>query len=108
MRGVRWLITTQPNARIHSAASVVVCAAAAGLGVSREEWCLLVLAMALVWTAEALNTALEALADAAIQKPHELIARAKDVAAGGVLLASLGAAVVGAVVFVPHLRIAFP
>jgi diacylglycerol kinase (ATP) len=66
-------------------------------------WCALVLAIMAVWTAEALNTALEFLADAATPQMHPLVKKAKDVAAGAVLLSAIGAAIVGVLVFWPHL-----
>ena len=61
------------------------------------------LAIALVLAAECLNTALESLADAVAPDPHPLVARAKDAAAGGVLLAAIGAAVIGLLVLGPPL-----
>jgi diacylglycerol kinase (ATP) len=75
------------------------------LGLSRLEWCAVVLACAAVWSAEALNTALELLADATTQEMHPLIGQAKDVAAGAVLVTAIGAAVVGLLVFGPHLLV---
>ncbi|MBW2272906.1 MAG: diacylglycerol kinase family protein [Deltaproteobacteria bacterium] len=101
--GIRALLRTQHNARIHGAASVVVVAAGFWLGLGVTEWCMVVLAMALVWSAEALNTALELLADALAPDHNPLVGRAKDMAAGGVLLAALGAAAVGVMVFLPRL-----
>jgi diacylglycerol kinase (ATP) len=70
---------------------------------SALEWCAVVLAIGAVWTAEAFNTALEALVDLASPENHPLAARAKDVAAGAVLCASISAVVVGAIVFLPKL-----
>jgi diacylglycerol kinase len=67
------------------------------------EWCALVSAIALVWAAEALNTAVELLTDLVQPERHPLAGRAKDAAAAGVLLASIGAAVIGALVFLPRL-----
>ena len=61
-------------------------------------------AIALVWVAEAVNTAIEALADVVTSERHPGIARAKDVAAGAVLLAAIASLVVAALVFVPRLR----
>ena len=72
------------------------------LGLS-QYWALLVFAIALVWVSETLNTAIEFLADAAVPDPHSLIKHAKDVAAGAVLLASLAALAIGALVFLPRL-----
>jgi diacylglycerol kinase (ATP) len=60
-------------------------------------------AIILVWSAEAFNTALEELADALHPERDPGIGRAKDVAAAAVLIAALGAAVIGMLVFVPHL-----
>ena len=97
-RGVGSMLRTEANARVHLAATVAVVAAASAAGVDLVGWAALVLAIAAVWTAEALNTALEALADAAAPERSRAVGRAKDVAAGGVLLAAVGAAVVGALV----------
>ena len=57
------------------------------------------MAIIIVWLAEALNTAVEFLADSITQDHHPLIGKAKDVAVGGVLVASIGAAVIGVIVF---------
>jgi diacylglycerol kinase len=100
--GLAVMIRTQPNAWIHSVATVVVVAAGAWLGLGARDWSLLVIAIALVWLTEALNTAIEFLADAAVPDPHSLIKHAKDVAAGAVLLASVAAAAIGALVFLPR------
>jgi len=102
-RGLAQVIRTQHNAWIHAAATVLVIGCGVALGVSVVEWCLLVLAIAGVWCAEALNTALEALGDAVSREHHALLALAKDAAAGGVLVAAVGAAVIGALVLVPRL-----
>ncbi len=102
LRGLRvWV--TQPNARIHCAAAATVIALGLWLEVSRLEWVALVLAIALVMGAEALNTALEYVVDLASPEWHPLARDAKDVAAAAVLLCSLGAAVVGLLVFAPYL-----
>jgi diacylglycerol kinase (ATP) len=101
-RGIRWL-ASEPNARIHLVAALLALAIAGAVGLSSTEWALIVLAIALVFATEALNTALERLADAAVPHEHPLIGAAKDLGAGAVLLASLGAAVVGALVLGPRL-----
>lgn len=102
-RGLFSLIKTQPNARIHLLATIAVILAGVLLHVSAGEWCWLVLAMTVVWTAEAFNTAIEQLADVVSPDLHPAIARAKDVAAGGVLAAALGSVVIGLLVFGPHI-----
>ncbi len=102
-RGLKVLLQTQPNARIHAVASVLVVGAGAFLRISPAEWALIALAIGCVWAAEALNTAVEFVVDLASPERHPLAARAKDVAAGAVLVAAIGAAIAGIVVFGPHM-----
>jgi len=104
LAGLRTLLLTQHNAWIHAVATLLVLAAGLWFGLSPYEWLWLVLAMTLVWTAEAFNTALELLADAVTREPHPLIGQAKDVAAGAVLISAIGAVIIGATIFGPHLR----
>jgi diacylglycerol kinase len=103
LRGIGCLLRTQANARIHLAATIVVVAGGFLLGVSRPEWCALIAAIGLVWTAEGLNTAIEAVVDLASPERDPLAERAKDTAAGAVLLAALAASAIGAIVFIPHI-----
>lgn len=101
--GIGTLIVSQPNARIHLVATIVVFAGAFLFGLSGLEWCVIILAVVIVWAAEALNTALEHLADASTPQFHPLVKKAKDVAAGGVLVAAAGSVIVGIVVFGPRI-----
>jgi len=101
--GIGLLLRETHNARIHLLFTLLVPVLAAFLGVGRGEWVALLLCIALVWTAEALNSALEYLADAAVPERHELIGRAKDAAAAGVLICAAVAAVVGLLVLLPPL-----
>src|SRR6186997_1700091 len=81
-RGLWLLVSSEPNARIHLLATVLVAIAGLWLGLSRDEWCLIVVAVALVWISEGLNSALEALADHVAPERHPLVGRAKDISAG--------------------------
>lgn len=101
-RGLKVLVQTQHNARIHAVATLLVVGAGALLRISSVEWALIVLAIVGVWAAEALNTAVEFVVDLASPEQHPLAAKAKDVAAAGVLIAAIGAAIVGGIVFGPH------
>ncbi len=94
---------TQPNLRIHLGISAGVVILAALLRVERWEWVLLLLTIGLVLSIEATNTAIEAVVDLACPSIRPLAGRAKDAAAGAVLLAAVFAVIVGAVIFVPHL-----
>ena len=103
--GIWIMLQTQHNAWIHAVATAGVCGAGWCVGLSAAEWCWIVLAIMAVWTAEAFNTALEFLADAVLPEFHPLIKKAKDVAAGAVLITALGAAIIGVLVFYPHIAL---
>jgi len=97
------MLRTQHNAWVHACASVVACALGWWLSLDTREWCWIIVAMMAVWTAEALNTALERLSNAVTREPNPLVGQAKDAAAGAVLIAAVGAAAIGALVMGPHL-----
>lgn len=100
--GLWTLMRTQPNARIHLVATVFVIAAGWWFGLSKPDWLWITIAIISVWMAEALNTALEFLADAVHPDQHPLIKHAKDVSAAAVLISALGAVVIGLLVFLPY------
>jgi diacylglycerol kinase (ATP) len=102
IRGVLRMVRCQHNAWIHAAATVLVIAAGLVVRLSAGDWCWVVLAIAIVWTAEALNTAFEFLADVASPEFHPVVRDAKDVAAGAVLITAIAAAIIGGVVFWPY------
>jgi diacylglycerol kinase len=102
-RGLLFVARSQHNAWVHAAATLVVLAAAVLLRIRRDEWALLVLSIVLVWSAEAVNTAVEALGDAVSPEWRPAIGRAKDAAAAAVLVSAVGAVVVGVLVFGPRI-----
>jgi len=102
-RGLRTLVAGQVNARIHLAATVAVVAAGFAAGLSTLEWIAIVIAVSTVWCAEAINTALELLADRTAPERHPLVGAAKDVAAAGVLVAAICALIIGVLIFVPRI-----
>ena len=102
-RGICVTLRTQPNAQIHTAIGTLVVLAGWFFGLSPTEWSLLVLCIALVLAAEAFNTAVESVVDLVSPDFHPLAGRAKDAAAGAVLLLACGAAVVGSIVFIPKI-----
>jgi diacylglycerol kinase (ATP) len=107
LHGIAYVLRSQHNAWIHAAATIVVAVAGFYFHLTSVEWCCIVIAASSVWTAEALNTALELLADAAFEELHPLIGHAKDVAAGAVLVTAIAAIIVGAIIFWPHIEIIF-
>jgi diacylglycerol kinase (ATP) len=97
------MLQSQHNAWLHAFASFCILVMGGLFRLTGGEWCWIILAIMAVWTAEALNTALEFLADAATPEFHPLVKNAKDVAAGGVLIAAVGSAIIGLLVLGPPL-----
>lgn len=100
-QGLKDLFSTQDNSKIHAVMAVLSVGMGFYFGISQIEWCLIIFAISSVLAAEAFNTGLEHLTDLVSPDHHELAGRTKDVAAAGVLLTALGAALVGIVIFFP-------
>jgi len=100
-KGLADLFISQPNARIHAVATIVALILGGVLGLSKIEWCLIVLCIFAVLAAEAFNTALEYLTDLVSPEYHLLAGKTKDVAAAGVLLTAFGALIVGTIIYLP-------
>jgi diacylglycerol kinase (ATP) len=103
IQGIRIMFATQINAQIHLVAVIAVTTAGFWFHLSRLEWCLLLLTFGGVLTAEAMNTALEFLTDLVSPEHHPLAGKAKDVAAGAVLLTAIAAIGVGILIFLPKI-----
>jgi diacylglycerol kinase (ATP) len=103
VQGIRVMLASQQNAWIHAVATLMVGVLGVAVGLSTADWCWIVLAVVAVWTAEALNTAFEFLTDVASPAFHPLAGKAKDVAAGAVLISAIGSVLIGLLVFGPHL-----
>jgi diacylglycerol kinase (ATP) len=103
LAGLRHFALVEHNGWIHACASVVVLVASVYFRLSADEWRWVILAIALVWIAEAFNTAVERLGDAVTLEPNSYIGFAKDIAAGGVLVAAVTSTLIGLTIFVPHL-----
>jgi diacylglycerol kinase len=100
--GLRIVLATQHNAWIHAAATAVAVGAGWHFRLTRAEWCWVVWAIVSVWAAEALNTAFEFLTDVASPAFHPLAGKAKDIAAGAVLITALGAVAIGLLILGPY------
>lgn len=103
LSGLGQLLRSQRNARIHLAITLAVLGVSSWLRLSTGDWALLALAAALVWTAELINSALESVVDLATKEWQPLARDAKDLGAAAVLMAAVGAAVVGVLVLGPPL-----
>ena len=102
-RGLVSVFRTEWNFRVHLGLLLVVVVTGFLFGLSRLEWCAVLVVAALVFLAETFNTALEYLADAVHPEMDPGIRRAKDASAGAVLVAAVAAAAVGAIVFLPKI-----
>ena len=104
-KGLVDLFISQPNARIHGVATIIALILGGILGLSKIEWCLVILCIFAVLAAEAFNTALEYLTDLVSPEYHLLAGKTKDVAAAGVLLTAFGAFIIGTIIYLPKILI---
>lgn len=101
--GIKYVLKTQPNARIHLVFTLAVFLLAGVLKLSDLEWVVLFLTVGLVWAAEIFNTAIETAVDVISPDYHPKAKMIKDISAGGVLACVLVAILVGLVLFGPPL-----
>lgn len=101
--GLAYVLRSQRNAWIHAIASFLAILLSFLLHLSTQSWALIIFAIGLVWMAEFLNTALEAVVDLASPDLHPLARVGKDVGAAAVLIAALTAVVIGLLIFGPPL-----
>ena len=99
--GIIRCVREERNMKIHCFAAVLVVLAGAVLGLSVTEWCLCLILFGLVMALELVNTAVESVVDLVTEERKPLAKRAKDTAAGAVLIAAVMAAAVGLVIFIP-------
>ncbi len=102
-QGFAHLFKTEHNAWLHLSVSVVVIGVGVWFSLSATEWIVIILCIGMVFVAEIFNTAIEHLGDAISEEKNEMIGKAKDLAAAGVLLSTIVAVVIGLILFMPHL-----
>jgi diacylglycerol kinase (ATP) len=102
-RGWWYVLRTQKNAWVHAIITTLVAIVAVWLHITTLEWAILVLTIALVWSAEFFNTAIEAVVDLASPVNHPLAKTGKDVGAAAVLIAALAAVMIGLLILGPPL-----
>ena len=98
-----YVIRNERNAWIHATVSVTVFLVSLWLQLAPRDWALIILAVALVWIAEFLNTALEAVVDLASPQNHPLAKVGKDVGAAAVLIAAMASVLIGLLILGPPL-----
>lgn len=99
-----FVLRTQKNAWIHAVFSGAVILVSFWLQLTRQEWTMIIVAIALVWTSEFINTALEAVVDLASRHEQDELAKiGKDVGAAAVLIAAISSALIGVLILGPAL-----
>jgi len=98
-----YVLRTQQNAWIHALFSILAIFMSWWLQLERRDWVLILLIIGLVWMAEFINTALEAIVDLASPRNHPLAKVGKDIGAAAVLIAAISAVIVGTLVLGPPL-----
>lgn len=99
IEGLLHLIKTERNFRIHCIALVFVCLIGFYFQITKVEWIAVIICSGLVLALEAINTAIETVCDLYSKEINKKIKLIKDISAAGVLLASIGSAIVGGLVF---------
>lgn len=101
--GAATVLRTERNAQIEGVIALIAVALGLWLGISRSEWAVIFTLIALVLGLEMVNTAIEAAVDLAHPALHPLAKKAKDSAAGAVVVAAIASVAVGLVIFLPRL-----
>jgi len=107
IQGIRQLLKTEQNARIHLFVSIAVIVAGFFFCLTALEWCIVLLCIGLVWAAEAFNTALETVTNHLFKERNETARIIKDVSAGAVLICALAEAACGLIIFLPKVLALF-
>lgn len=102
LQGIAFMLKTQHNAWLHGVATIAVIGLAVHCDVSAADWRWLIVAMGMVWVGETINTAVEYVCDVVSPDYNHAVKHAKDIAAGGVLIAAVASLVIGALTFWPY------
>ncbi|KKS64376.1 hypothetical protein A3A14_02200 [Candidatus Daviesbacteria bacterium RIFCSPLOWO2_01_FULL_43_38] len=101
--GIYAAVKEEPNLKFHILSAFVVILAGLYFNISRFDWIVVILLIALVLTLEMTNTAIEAVVDSFTEAQHPRAKYAKDISAGAVLILSLAAAAAGLIIFLPYI-----
>lgn len=104
LRGIWFAFRYEPNMIVHGIAMMAVLIANAMLKVSRTDWIITLALIGIVLMSEIFNTALETLANKVSQEQDPLIGRAKDLAAGAVLIVGIAAVLCAVIIYWPYVQ----
>ena len=102
-QGIVYFIKTQHNAWIHLLGAIIVIVFGFVYKLNKSEWCLITFAIGIVFSLEIINTAIEYVSDLVSPDKNLKVKRIKDLAAGGVLISAITAAVIGLIIFIPKI-----
>lgn len=105
LNGIVVVVKSERNIKIHLFAATIVIILAAFLKINRYDWLILLLIITIVISLELVNSAIEAVVNLCSPEIHPLAKKAKDVAAGAVLVAAIISVLVGALLFLPYFTI---
>jgi len=100
-RGIRTVFGSEPNMKIHTVIGILVIICGFIFNLSVTEWLLCLLCFGLVTGAEMINTSIENIVDLVSPDQHPLAGKAKDAAAGAVLICAIVSVIIGLLIFVP-------
>jgi undecaprenol kinase len=103
--GITRVIKDERNIKIHLAAAFISMVLAYYFKISRFDWLILILTITMVISLELVNSAIEAVVDLASPEKHPLAKKAKDIAAGAVLVAVIASVIIGVLLFFPYFTI---
>ena len=95
IEGLVYAFRTQRNMRIHSVVATMICMIGLWLGLAARDWIIILMLIGLVFAAELMNTAIEAIVDLVSPTPHPLAKIAKDTAAAAVFCLAIISALIG-------------
>ena len=102
-KGLTEAIRTQFSIRFHFGATILALGMSFYFKLSVTEWCLIILAIVIVWIAELLNTALEYITDFVSPEYNDIAGKVKDIAASSALAAAIASASIGLLIFIPKI-----
>lgn len=100
-RGIKSVFGSEVNMKIHSVVIIIVVICGFVFNINVTEWIMCLLCIGLVVGAEMMNTAIENVVDLASPDFHPLAAKAKDIAAGAVLICAIISVLIGLLIFIP-------
>ena len=107
LRGIKKAIKSERNLKIDCIAALLVILFGFLFKINTNEWIICILLIGIVLFAELMNTAIETVVDMYTRQKNPLAEKAKDVAAGSVLIIAIISAIIGCIIFIPEILILF-